>query len=136
MTERNLVEELLAIDNTVFGSQEWVDLEKKEFSMGPDSLLDEIIAQDKWSNAEMLWVIKKMVYHYGKKDQVIKNAPVERLFVNMVDILRTLYLLLDHVNPELDVNMRKYLSVKLGDSTWGLNSRTREYLYKITEKGQ
>lgn len=136
MTERNLVEELLSIDNTVFGSQEWVDLEKKEFSMGPDSLLDEIIAQDKWSNAEMLWVIKKMVYHYGKKDQLIKNVPVERLFSNMVDILRTLYLLLDHFNPELDVNMRKYLSVKLGDSTWGLNSRTREYLYKIMEKEQ
>ncbi len=136
MKERNLAEELLAIDNTVFGSQEWVDIENKEFSMGSDSLLDEITKKDEWSNAEMLWVIKKMVYNYGKKDQLMKNIPTERLFLNIVDILRSLYLLLDHTNPDLDVNMRKYLSVKLADSTWGLNSRTREYLYKIMEKQQ
>ncbi len=134
MKERNLAEELLGIDNTVFGTQEWRDIENREFRMGPDSLLDEIIGKDEWSNVEMLWVIKKMVYYYGKKDQLLKNVPVERLFLNMVDILRSLYLLLDHANPELDVNMRKYLSVKLADATWGLNSRTREYLYKIKEK--
>ncbi len=136
MKERNLAEELLGIDNTVFGSQEWTEIENKEFSMGPDKLLDEIIEKDEWSNAEMLWVIKRMVYHYGKNDKLMKNVPVERLFLNMVDILRSLYLLLDHANPDLDVNMRKYLSVKLADSTWGLNSRTREYLYKLEEKQQ
>ncbi len=134
MKERNLAEELLGIDNTVFGTQEWRDIENREFSMGPDNLLDEIIGKDEWSNVEMLWIIKKMVYYYGKKDQLLKNVPVERLFLNMVDILRALYLLLDHANPQLDVNMRKYLSVKLADATWGLNSRTREYLYKIKEK--
>ena len=136
MKERNLAEELLTIDNTVFGSQEWTDLENREFSMGPDSLLDEIIEKDEWSNVEMLWIIKKMVYHYGKKDQLMKNIPTERLFSNMVDILRVLYLVLDHANPDLDVNIRKYLSVKLADSTWGINSRTREYLYKLGEKQQ
>lgn len=136
MKERNLVEELLGIDDTVFGSQEWIDLENKEFSMGVDSLLEEIIIKDEWSNAEMLWVIKKMVYHYGKKDKLMQNIPTERLFSNMVDILRSFYLLLDYTNPDLDVNMRKYLSMKLADSTWGINSRTREYLYKIEQKQQ
>ncbi|KUG03795.1 hypothetical protein ASZ90_018831 [hydrocarbon metagenome] len=136
MKERNLAEELFTIDDTVFGSQEWTDLEKREFSMGPDSLLDEIIEKDEWSNVEMLWIIKKMVYHYGKKGQLMKNIPTERLFSNIVDILRVLYLVLDHANPDLDVNIRKYLSVKLADSTWGINSRTREYLYKLGEKQQ
>lgn len=136
MKERNLVEELLGIDDTVFGSREWTDLENKEFSMGVDSLLEEIIIKDEWSNVEMLWVIKKMVYHYGKKDKLMQNIPTERLFSNMVDILRSFYLLLDYTNPDLDVNMRKYLSMKLADSTWGINTRTREYLYKIEQKQQ
>ncbi len=136
MKERNLVEELLGIDDTVFGSREWTDLENKEYSMGVDSLLEEIIIKDEWSNVEMLWVIKKMVYHYGKKDKLMQNIPTERLFSNMVDILRSFYLLLDYTNPDLDVNMRKYLSMKLADSTWGINTRTREYLYKIEQKQQ
>jgi hypothetical protein len=134
--ERDLVEQMMGIDNTIFGSQAWRDIENLENTLGSDALMDEIIKKDEWSNAEMLWVLKKMVYHYGRKDKLLQMVPTERLFSNMVDILRLLYLLLDHVNPDLDVNMRKYLSVKLGDATWGLNSRTRDYLYKLKEKKQ
>ncbi len=136
MKERDLVEQMMGIDNTIFGSQAWRDIENLENTLGSDALMDEIIKKDEWSNAEMLWVLKKMVYHYGRKDKLLQMVPTERLFSNMVDILRLLYLLLDHVNPDLDVNMRKYLSVKLGDATWGLNSRTRDYLYKLKEKKQ
>ncbi|MGI6421733.1 MAG: hypothetical protein ACOX0N_05970 [Syntrophomonadaceae bacterium] len=136
MKERDLVEELMGLDNTVFGSQAWKDIENLEYTIGPEALLDQIVLKDEWSNAEMLWVLKRMVYYYGKKDKPLQAIPVDRLFLNMVDILRCLYLFLDHVNPDLDTNMRKYLSVKLGDATWGLNSRTRSYLYKLLEKQQ
>ena len=136
MKERDLAEELIGLDNTVFGSQAWRDIENLEYTLGPEALLDQIVQKDEWSNAEMLWVIKRMVYYYGKKDKPLKGIPTDRMFLNMVDILRCLYLLLDHANPDLDSNMRKYLSVKLGDSTWGLNSRTRSYLYKLIEKQQ
>jgi hypothetical protein len=134
--ERDLVEELIGLDDTVFGSQAWKDIENLEYSLGSEALLDQILQKDEWSNVEMLWVIKCMVYYYGKKDKPLKGIPVDRMFLNMVDILRCLYLLLDYANPELDSNMRKYLSVKLGDATWGLNSRTRSYLYKLLEKQQ
>ncbi len=136
MKERDLVEELIGLDDTVFGSQAWKDIENLEYSLGSEALLDQILQKDEWSNVEMLWVIKCMVYYYGKKDKPLKGIPVDRMFLNMVDILRCLYLLLDYANPELDSNMRKYLSVKLGDATWGLNSRTRSYLYKLLEKQQ
>ncbi|NLO22655.1 MAG: hypothetical protein GX119_11795 [Syntrophomonadaceae bacterium] len=131
-----MVEELIGLDDTVFGSQAWKDIENLEYSLGSEALLDQILQKDEWSNVEMLWVIKCMVYYYGKKDKPLKGIPVDRMFLNMVDILRCLYLLLDYANPELDSNMRKYLSVKLGDATWGLNSRTRSYLYKLLEKQQ
>jgi hypothetical protein len=51
----------------------------------------------------------------------------------MVDILRAFYVILDISNPELDDNMRSYISTKLGDATWGINLRTREYLVKIKD---
>jgi hypothetical protein len=133
MKERNLAEELF-LYQSVFGSQEWKALEKRENTIGADVLLDEIINRDEWSNVEMMWVIKQMIYHYGKKDRILKSIPVERLFTNFCDVLRTLYLVIDLTNPDMDVNMRKYLSAKLADSTWGINNRTREYLYKIAEK--
>jgi len=134
LEERNLAEELFLLGSTVYESEEWENIEKREYSMGADNLLDEIILKDEWSNAEMMWVLKKMIYHYGKKDKLLKLIPDDRMFLNIVDILRILYILLDQFNPELDINMRRYLSVKMTDSTWGLNSRTRGYLYKIGKK--
>jgi len=121
------------IPPTVFGTKEWQDIEKKENTLGADMLLAEIIEKKIWSNEEILWVIKRLIFFYGKKDSLLKKAPVERLFINMVDILRAFYVILDISNPELDDNMRSYISTKLGDATWGINLRTREYLVKIKD---
>lgn len=128
---RDKIEEYFGIPLTVFGSQEWVDLEKRENQIGPDQLLTEIINQRLWSNAEMAWVIKRLIFYYGKKDSYLKEAPTDRIFASLVDILRAFYLIFDKLDPDLDDNLRAYVCAKLGDATWGVNSRTREYLYKL-----
>ncbi len=123
----------LGIPPTIFGTKEWQDIEKKENTLGADMLLAEIIEKKIWSNEEILWVMKRLIFFYGKKDNLLKKAPIERLFMNMVDILRAFYVILDISNPELDDNMRSYISTKLADATWGINLRTREYLVKIKD---
>ncbi|MGE5391307.1 MAG: hypothetical protein ACM3PE_09625 [Deltaproteobacteria bacterium] len=124
----------LFLPKTVFGSPEWVEIENKENAMGPDQLLDEIINKKMWSNVEIAWVLKRLVYFYGNKKSVVKNVPTERMMMNMNDILRVFYVLFDKEDPEIDDNMRSYVSTKLADATWGVNSRTREYLYKLESK--
>ena len=123
--------ELLFLPATVVGSEAWMDLERKENDIGPDALLSEILEKRLWSNVEMTWVMKRMVYFYGRKDGMLKKVPVERLLMNMNDILRCFYLLLDAQDPQIDDNMRSYLSTKLADATWGISERTREYLVKF-----
>lgn len=134
MKEENLAEDLFSLGHSIFEGPEWAEMEKREFSSGPDALLEELIQQHEWSNAEMMWVLKYMMYHYGRKDSLLKNIPADRLFMNLMDILRVMYILIDHTNPELDLNMRRYLTVKLADATWGLNEHTRNYLLKIQNK--
>lgn len=119
------------VQANVFGSQEWQEIEKREYLVGPDVLLDELLEKKTLSNAEMMWMLKRLLLFYGKRDELLKKAPPERLMLNMTDILRVLYLLIDHTDPLLDENTRSYISVKLSDSTWGVNRRTREYLYKL-----
>lgn len=68
-----------------------------------------------------------------KKDELLLKAPKERIFINMVDILRAFFVLFDSLNPSIDENIRSYISAKLTDSTWGINSNTRGYLAKIKE---
>ena len=128
------IEELFGIPPTVFGSQEWKDLEQKENTIGPDNLLTEIIEKKLWNNAEIMWVIKRLIFFYGKNDSLLKEAPTERLFTNILDILKVFFLIFDINDPDLDVNMRSYVCAKLADSTWGVNSRTRGYLYKLKNK--
>ncbi len=127
-------EELLGIPPTVIGSPEWKELEQKENKIGPDSLLTEIIEKKLWNNAEIMWVIKRLIFFYGKNDSLLKQAPTERLFTNILDILRVFFLIFDINDPDLDNNMRSYVCTKLADSTWGVNSRTRDYLYKLNNK--
>lgn len=134
MNEKNLAEELFTLNHSIFDSPEWAEMEKREFSAGPDALLEALIQQHEWSNAEMMWVLKYMMYHYGGKDTLLKNIPADRHFMNMMDVLRVMYILIDHINPELDLNMRRYLTVKLADATWGINEHTRPYLTKIQNK--
>lgn len=64
---------IFGIPSTVFGSQEWIELEKKEYAIGPDNLLDEIITKKLWSNSEIIWVLKRLIYFYGKKDAALKK---------------------------------------------------------------
>lgn len=122
---------IFGIPSTVFGSKEWNDIEKREYELGPEQLLDEILKQKTWSNVEILWVLKRLIYFYGKKDALLKKAPPERLMTNMMDVLRAFYIVFDIGDPELDENLRSYVCTKLADATWGIGSSTREYLYKI-----
>ena len=122
---------IFGIPSTVFGSKEWNDLEKNEYELGPEQLLEEIIKQKTWSNVEILWVLKRLIYFYGKKDALLKKAPPERLMTNMMDVLRAFYIIFDIGDPELDDNLRSYVCTKLADATWGIASSTREYLFKI-----
>jgi len=122
---------IFGIPSTVFGSKEWNDLEKKEYELGPEQLMEEIIKQKTWSNVEILWVLKRLIYFYGKKDALLKKAPPERLMTNMMDVLRAFYIIFDIGDLELDDNLRSYVCTKLADATWGIGSSTREYLFKI-----
>lgn len=125
--------ERLFLPPTVMGSQDWKELEKRENNIGPEALLQEILDKRSWNNAEILWVLRRLIYYYGKKDELLKRIPVERAFTNFVDILRAFYLVLDGVDPDLDQNMRIYISQKLGDATWGINAQTRDYLHKLNK---
>jgi hypothetical protein len=125
--ERDLVERSCAVTET----SEWKDLETREYQLGPDLLLAEIMEKKLFSNAEIMWVLKRMVFLYGGNDALLKVAPPERLLMNMNDVLRAFYLVFDQQSPELDDNIRSYISARLTNATWGVSSRTREYLYKI-----
>jgi hypothetical protein len=56
----------LFLPKTVFGSKEWVELEEREFKIGPENLLEEILKKKLWSNAEVVWVVKRMVFYMDK----------------------------------------------------------------------
>jgi hypothetical protein len=49
----------------------------------------------------------------------------------MVDVLRSFFLVFDRLDPNLDDNIRSYICSKMTDATWGMTSRTREYLRKF-----
>lgn len=125
--ERELVERSCAVTET----SEWKDLETREYQLGPDQLLAEIMEKKLFSNAEIMWILKRMVFLYGGNDALLKVAPPERLLMNMNDILRAFYLVFDQQSPDLDDNIRSYISARLTNATWGVSARTREYLYKI-----
>lgn len=59
--------EALGIPATVIGSREWKELESRGFSIGEENLLEEILNKKVWSNAEIIWVIKRLILYYGKK---------------------------------------------------------------------
>jgi hypothetical protein len=127
MTENKILRD----PSPLFGSIEWIELEKREFEIGPEQLLAEIINQKTWSNVEILWILKRLVYYYGKKDSLLKKAPQDRLITNMVDVLRAFYVIFDITAPELDENLRSYVCTKLADATGGISSPSRDSLRKI-----
>lgn len=122
---------LLGIHISITDTQEWKDLETREFAIGADNLMSEIINKKLFSNVEIMWILRRMVFFYGKKDALLALAPPERLLTNMNDILRAFYIIFDLENPDMDDNIRSYISTRLTDATWGINSRTRGYLNKI-----
>lgn len=128
--DQNL-QDLFGISSTVLGRDEWRELEKKEDLLGPEQVLADILEKRLWSNVEIIWVLKRLVYFYGKKDSLLQKMPVKRMFDNMVDVLRAFFLIFDQQDPDLDDNMRAYISSKLADSTWGINQHTRDYLLKV-----
>ncbi len=132
--QHDKVLEMFGLPETVVGSKEWQEIEKLEFSIGPEALLEKIIDQKQWTNVELVWVIKRLVYYYGRKDELLKFVPVERIFTNITDILRAFLLIIDITAPDIDDNMRSYISTKMADATWGINERTRVYLEKIKNK--
>ncbi|ADI01628.1 MAG TPA: hypothetical protein GXX39_06640 [Syntrophothermus lipocalidus] len=130
MDEHEIFTGLEDVKLTLFDSTEWREICNRENSIGPEALLEEILDKRVWSNVEILWVVKRMLFYYGSKDSVLKKAPPERLLLNMAAVLRVLYMFVDYTNPELDDNIRSYISSKLTDATWGINQRTRQYLRK------
>ncbi len=123
--------DLLGISISITDTVEYKELETREYKIGPGQLLNEILAQRMFSNAEIMWILRRMVYFYGSKDNLLKMSPPERLMANMNDILRAFYILFDLESPDMDDNIRSYVSARLTDATWGISERTREYLYKI-----
>lgn len=118
---------------TILESQEWQEMLEREEEVGPETLLEEILEKRNWTNSEILWTIRRMIYHYALHDPVLKKAPVERIFDNFVSILRGFYMIFDQANPQLDDNIRSYISAKIIDATWGISDGTRSYLSKISK---
>jgi len=133
MDEQTIFTGLEDLKLSLFDTPAWKEICNRENSIGPEALLEEILEKRIWSNAEILWVVKRLLFHYGLKDKVLKKAPVERIFLNMTAVLRVLYMVLDHTNPELDDNIRSYIASKLTDATWGINEHTRYYLRKRSD---
>ena len=106
-------ENIFVMPGSIMDSKEWKELETRENELGSEKILEEIIDKRIWSNAEIIWILRKMVYFYGKKDDLLKIAPPERLLTNMTDLLRVLFILYDTLAPELDDNLRSYVCSKL-----------------------
>lgn len=126
-------EDILGLPETIMGSKEWQEIEARENQIGPDQLLDEILARKIWSNVEIVWIIRRLIFYYGKNDELLKNLPHERIFTNFTSVLRVIFLLIDKTNPDIDENMRSYVSAKLAEATFGISTRTRSYLYKLKD---
>lgn len=123
--------DLLGLPISITDTEEYKDLQAREYQIGADQLLSEILTKRIFNNAEIMWILRRMVYFYGGKDSLLKNASAERLMINMNDILRAFYIVFDLLSPEMEDNIRSYVSSRLTDATWGISARTREYLYKI-----
>ena len=60
------------------------NLQKQEYQIGPEALLDEgSIEKRLWTNEEIAWVLRRLIYYYGQKNTYLKDAPIERVFLNM-----------------------------------------------------
>jgi len=116
------------IQLTVFESSEYRDLLEREEGVGAATVMQELLEQTALSNAQIMWILKHMLYYYGSKDTTLLTAPPARLLENMGNLLRVSYLLIDSLDPSLDDNTRLYISNKVKQATWGLSDDIRQYL--------
>lgn len=116
------------MNSTILESDEWRELAARGESIGPEALLEEILDRRAWSNAEILWVIKRLIFFYALHDEILQKLPVTRLCDNFTALLRGVYMIIDQANPDLDDNIRAYACTKLNESTWGISRGTRSYL--------
>ncbi len=129
------LEEVLPVHKmAVTDTPEWQEIQKREGMVGPEGLLEELLDKKMLSDVEMLWLVRRMMAYYGKEDPLLKKAPVRCLMSNANELLRVIFLLLDHAGEEIEPNMRSYLSAKLQQATWGINRNTRRYLTKLDGK--
>ncbi|NLV15842.1 MAG: hypothetical protein GXY50_01345 [Syntrophomonadaceae bacterium] len=119
---------------TIIESNDWIEITLRELEIGPEALMEEILEKRVWSNAEILWTVKRFIYYYGRHDETLSNAPPHRVFDNFASMMRAFYMIFDHSNPELDANIRAYISTKMGEATWGINGTTRHYLQKVDKR--
>ncbi|MGE5371852.1 MAG: hypothetical protein ACM3QZ_07700 [Solirubrobacterales bacterium] len=126
----------MTLYNTILESAEWVELTRQENERGPEAVLDEVLEKRNWDNAEMLWVLRRLIFYYATYDGTLKKASKERLFDNFVSLMKGIYMLLDQANPDLDDNIRTYITTKLHDATWGIGQGTRHYLERMEEDQQ
>ncbi|MGE5416907.1 MAG: hypothetical protein ACM3UZ_09120 [Acidobacteriota bacterium] len=117
-------------DTTILESIEWYELQMHEKEVGPEELLEEILEKRLWNNAEILWVTRRLIFHYALHDKVLKKAPMDKVFDNFVSFMKGIFMIIDQSNLELDDNLNSYIATKLRDATWGINSGTRYYLEK------
>lgn len=116
---------------TVWESPQFKALGQRALDEGPDRVLQKLLDKPQLENAEMLWLLKQLTYFYGKPDDLLLKVPARRLMLNMGALLRVLYVFLDAQDPELDANLRSYMSAKLRQAAWGVDSSTRKYLDKL-----
>jgi len=126
------MEEIIFWKNTtLYESKEWKIIEDRENDLGFEKLYEEIMEKKIWSNAEIMWIIRKMIGFYGQNDSFLKAVPQERLLLNMTNLLKVFYIIIDQQNPDIDNNLRSFISGKLLEATWGINPETKKYLDKM-----
>lgn len=123
-------DQLSELQLTVFESSEFRGLLEREQGIGAEKVLEELLNQTVLSNAQLMWILKHMLFYYGSKDKTLLAAPPERLLENMGHLLRITYMIIDSLDPSLDENIRLYISTKLKQATWGLSPDIRQYLDK------
>lgn len=123
-------DQLSELQLTVFESSEFRGLLEREQGIGAEKVLEELLNQTVLSNAQLMWILKHMLFYYGSKDKTLLVAPPERLLENMGHLLRITYMIIDSLDPSLDENIRLYISTKLKQATWGLSPDIRQYLDK------
>ena len=58
----------------IFDTPEWNDICKRENQIGPEAVLEEILDKRLWTNAEIMWVVRRLLFYYGSRDKVLQKV--------------------------------------------------------------